>query len=265
MLVQSGDYLKDDALRQVIEQRHLELACDYVLTNEDVVHKATEQVYDCLIVDMGQDLKQGINELRQLRTALGSNSMPVIIYIDEDLSPSNELKLKKLSDVVIRESSHSIDRLMDELELFLYKVQEDKKKPLPQPIMELASPNLEGRKVLLVDDDIRNVFALSTLLEQYQMNVVTADNGREALEMLQHHKDIDIVLMDIMMPEMDGYEATRRIRNDLKMTRLPIIALTAKAMPGDREKVIEAGASDYIAKPIDTNQLFSLMRVWLSK
>ena len=264
VLVQSGNYLKDDALRQVIEQRHLELECEYVLTNEDVVHKAAEQAYDCLIVDMGHDLKHGINELRQLRSVLVSKSMPVIIYIDEDLSPANELKLKKLSDVVIRESSHSIDRLMDELELFLYKVQESKKKPLPQPRVDLTSQHLEGRKVLLVDDDIRNIFALSTLLEQYQMNVVTAYNGREALDMLQRHTDTDIVLMDIMMPEMDGYEATRLIRTDLRLNTLPIIALTAKAMPGDREKVIEAGASDYIAKPVDKSQLFSLMRVWLS-
>jgi CheY-like chemotaxis protein len=112
---------------------------------------------------------------------------------------------------------------------------------------------------------MRNVFALSTLLEGQEMNVITADNGKEALEMLRLNRDIDIVLMDIMMPEMDGYEATQRIRNDLKMSRLPIIALTAKAMPGDREKVIEAGASDYITKPVDTGQLFSLMRVWLSQ
>ncbi|MVM34801.1 response regulator [Spirosoma sp. HMF4905] len=264
VLVQSGNYLKDDALRHVIEQRHLELECDYVLTDEEVVHKITEQTYDCLIVDMGHDLKHGIKELRQLRSALVSHSMPVIIYIDEDLSPANELKLKKLSDVVIRESSQSIDRLMDELELFLYKVQEDKKKPLPQSKVELTGKNLEGRKVLLVDDDIRNIFALSTLLEQHHMNVVTADNGREALEMLQRHTDTDIVLMDIMMPEMDGYEATRRIRTELNLHKLPIIALTAKAMPGDREKVIDAGASDYIAKPVDKSQLFSLMRVWLS-
>ncbi|QDK79744.1 response regulator [Spirosoma sp. KCTC 42546] len=265
VLVQSGNFLKDDALRHVIEQRHLELDCEYVLTNDEVVQKAAEQTYDCLIVDMGHDLKHGIKELRQLRSVLMPTTMPVIIYIDDDLSPANELKLKKLSDVVIRESSQSIDRLMDELELFLYKVQEDKKKLLPQPNVELTNHKLEGRKVLLVDDDIRNIFALSTLLEQYHMHVITADNGREALEMLQQHTDTDIVLMDIMMPEMDGYEATRRIRDDLRLSQLPIIALTAKAMPGDREKVIEAGASDYIAKPVDKSQLFSLMHVWLSK
>ncbi|GAB3939512.1 hypothetical protein GCM10028805_00050 [Spirosoma harenae] len=264
VLVQSGEHLKDDDLKKVINQRHLDLACDYVLTNEEVLQKAAEQAYDCLIVDMGHDLTKGINKLRQLRAKLDSNSMPVIIYIDDDLSPANELKLKKLSDVVIRESSHSLERLMDELEIFLYKVQEDKKKPLPQPKVELASQQLEGRKVLLVDDDMRNIFALSTLLEQHQMNVITAYNGLEALEMLQEHTDTDIVLMDIMMPEMDGYEATQQIRNELHLSKLPIIALTAKAMPGDREKVIQAGASDYIAKPVDKSQLFSLMRVWLS-
>jgi len=128
-----------------------------------------------------------------------------------------------------------------------------------------SSGGLEGKKVLLVDDDMRNVFALCTLLEEQQMKVITADNGKEALEELRLHTDIDIVLMDIMMPEMDGYEATSRIRHDLRLSKLPIIALTAKAMPEDREKVIEAGASDYITKPVDTGQLFSLMRVWLSK
>jgi CheY-like chemotaxis protein len=158
-----------------------------------------------------------------------------------------------------------MERLMDELELFLFKIQEVKTGKFPQSLVIQKNKGLEGKKVLLVDDDMRNVFALSTLLEGQEMNVITADNGKEALEMLRLNRDIDIVLMDIMMPEMDGYEATQRIRNDLKMSRLPIIALTAKAMPGDREKVIEAGASDYITKPVDTGQLFSLMRVWLSQ
>lgn len=264
VLVVSGDYLNDDSLEQIIGQRQFELECEYVRTNEEALEKLRDQNYDCLIVDMGGDLESGLEQLKQLREAMPSEALPVIIYMDKDLNPADEWKLKKLSDVVIRESSQSINRLMDELELFLYRVQEVETKELPQPLTQVNDQSLQGKKVLLVDDDMRNVFALSTLLEDQQMNVLTAVDGREALEMLQENPDVDLVLMDIMMPEMDGYEATRRIRTDLKQPHLPVIALTAKAMPGDREKAIEAGASDYITKPVDSGRLFSLMRVWLS-
>ncbi|RRA97985.1 response regulator [Larkinella rosea] len=264
VLVLSGDYLNDDSLRKIISQRHADLECEYVATNAEALKKLREHTYDCLIVDMGGDLEQGVQQLKQLREDMPAESLPVIIYMDKDLKPADEYQLKKLSDVVIRESSQAIDRLMDELELFLYRVQEVQTKELPKPLTQINDQSLQGKKVLLVDDDMRNVFALSTLLEEQQMNVLTAVDGREALELLQENPDTDIVLMDIMMPEMDGYEATRRIRTDLKMTQLPVIALTAKAMAGDREKTIEAGASDYITKPVDSGRLFSLMRVWLS-
>lgn len=264
VLVLSGNYLNDDSLQEVIGQRQFDLECDYASTNGEALEKLGQQTYDCLIVDMGGDLEKGVQQLKALREAMSSEALPVIIYMDKDLKPADEWQLKKLSDVVIRESSQAIDRLMDELELFLYKVQEVQTKELPKPLMEIDDQSLQGKKVLLVDDDMRNVFALSTLLEEQQMTVVTAVDGKEALELLQENPDTDIVLMDIMMPEMDGYEATRRIRTDLKRLHLPIIALTAKAMPGDREKTIEAGASDYITKPIDSGRLFSLMRVWLS-
>ncbi|KAA9354830.1 response regulator [Larkinella humicola] len=264
VLVLSGNYLNDDSLRQFIGQRKFDLECEYVATNAEALKKLRKEPYDCLIVDMGGDLEKGVRQLKDLRQAMPMESLPVIIYMDKDLKPADEWQLKKLSDVVIRESSQAIDRLMDELELFLYKVQEVEKKELPKPLTLINDQSLQGKKVLLVDDDMRNVFALSTLLEDQQMNVLTAVDGREALEVLQQHPDTDIVLMDIMMPEMDGYEATRRIRSDLKLLHLPVIALTAKAMPGDREKTIEAGASDYITKPIDSGRLFSLMRVWLS-
>jgi CheY-like chemotaxis protein/nitrogen-specific signal transduction histidine kinase len=264
VLVLSGNYLNDDSLQQFIGQRQFDLECEYVATNAAALEKLRQQTYDCLIVDMGGDLEKGVRELKQLRAAMPTESLPVIIYMDKDLKPADEWQLKKLSDVVIRESSQAIDRLMDELALFLYKVQEVETKELPKPLTKINDQSLQGKKVLLVDDDMRNVFALSTLLEDQQMKVITAVDGREALELLQQNPDTDIVLMDIMMPEMDGYEAIRRIRTDLKMTHLPIIALTAKAMAGDREKTIEAGASDYITKPVDSGRLFSLMRVWLS-
>ncbi|MFC5410547.1 response regulator [Larkinella bovis] len=264
LLVLSGNYLNDDSLNEVIGERHADLECDYAATRAEALEKLRQRSYDCLLVDLGGDLEQGVRELKALREAMPTEPLPVIIYMDKDLNPSGEWALKKLSDVVIRESSQAIDRLMDELELFLYNVQEVETKELPKPLARIEDQRLQGKKVLLVDDDMRNVFALSTLLEEQQMNVLTAVDGREALELLQQNPDTDIVLMDVMMPEMDGYEATRRIRNDLKMTHLPVIALTAKAMLGDREKTIEAGASDYITKPVDSGRLFSLMRVWLS-
>ncbi len=265
VLILVGEFIQRNTIGQVLGKRYPGLKWEVVVSEQDATDHIAQHDYDCLIVDIRKNLDQGMETLRRLKEASAAKVLPVIVYIDEDLNLTKERQLKKLSSVIIRESTQSMERLMDEMELFLYKVQEVETKKLPQPTVAFSSGGLEGKKVLLVDDDMRNVFALSTLLEEQQMKVITADNGKEALEELRLHPDIDIVLMDIMMPEMDGYEATSRIRHDLRLSKLPIIALTAKAMPEDREKVIEAGASDYITKPVDTGQLFSLMRVWLSK
>ena len=156
-------------------------------------------------------------------------------------------------------------RLLDELELFLYKVEENNGKSSKKMVNSINNDTtLQNKKALLVDDDMRNIFALSAVLEQEKIEVITASNGREALEVLSKNKDIDIVLMDVMMPEMDGYEAISHIRKEMKLLKLPIIALTAKAMAGDKDKCIAVGASDYISKPVDMQKLISLMRVWLS-
>ena len=161
----------------------------------------------------------------------------------------------------------SPERLLDETALFLHRVESnlpaDKRRMLEQ--LHLHDPALSGRKAFIVDDDIRNIFALTSVLEQHDMDVSYAENGKDALRILEDDPDINVVLMDVMMPEMDGYEAMRRIREQKAFKSLPIIALTAKAMKGDREKCIDAGASDYITKPVDTEQLLSLLRVWLSR
>jgi CheY-like chemotaxis protein len=162
----------------------------------------------------------------------------------------------------VRNSTFSADRLMDELELFLYKLKETDTS-LKTDSRILVERSLQGMKVLLADDDMRNVFSLSALLGDHGMDVVTAADGKEALAVLSDNPDVSLVLMDIMMPEMDGYEAIRQIRMNTRFNQLPVIALTAKAMAGDREKCIAAGASDYIAKPIDSSKLLSLMRVWM--
>lgn len=266
VLILSGDYIKDDSLRKLMEDRHFDVECIYARSVEEALQKTETTRFDCIIADIGKDIENGLKDLQTLQARVEKDAVPVIIYLDKDISPTDERKLKKVSDVVIRESSYSKDRLLDEMELFLYKVQEAGALPAVKQNITLADNNiLKGKKVLLADDDMRNVFALSTALEEQQMEVITASDGKEALDQLKANSNINIVLMDIMMPEMDGYEATRKIRADLKLAKLPVIALTAKAMAGDREKSIAAGASDYITKPVDINRLLSLMRVWLTQ
>lgn len=264
VLVLSGAYLRSDTLKRRIEERHFDMSCSYADTVDKALVLLEEKHFDCVIADIGSDIETGINALQRLREKMDAGKTSLIVYLDTAIGSSEELRLKRVSDVIIRESTQSIDRLMDELELFLYKVQKPAVLPGAQDGLGTDTV-LQGRKVLLVDDDMRNVFALSMLLEQQQMKVVTAGDGREALQVLNDHEGIDIVLMDIMMPEMDGYEAMRRIRSNQELKTLPVIALTAKAMPEDREKSLEAGASDYITKPVDNQQLLSLMRVWLTK
>ena len=161
----------------------------------------------------------------------------------------------------------SPERLFDETALFLHRVVADLPEAKRQMLERLHGSNevLRHRKVLVVDDDVRNIFALTSVLENQEMEVLTATNGRQAIDMIQKTPDLSVVLMDIMMPEMDGYETMRQIRNDPQLRTLPILALTAKAMKGDREKCLEAGASDYIAKPVNTDQLLALLRVWLHR
>ncbi|MCZ8519677.1 MULTISPECIES: response regulator [Paenibacillus] len=225
------------------------------------------QTYDCMVLDFKLrdmavyellDAVKGDAELRRL---------PIIIYTGTELDKKEQLRLKKYAESIIIKDVRSPERLLDETSLFLHRVQErlpEEKKTVLQKLHSIEAV-FSGKKVLIVDDDIRNVFALSNLLEGLGMQVAFAETGKGALEQLEKEPDFDLVLMDIMMPVMDGYEAMRSIRNDERFDRLPIIALTAKAMKDDREKCIQAGASDYITKPVHTEQLFSLMRVWLNK
>jgi len=268
ILILSGNYLPDNSLQRLISERHFNIACDYTTTEAEAIEKLRINRYDCIIADIGKDLKKGMSELQQLKSITEKKDIPIIIYMDKDIENTDEFELKKLSNIVIRDSEQAKDRLMDELELFLYKVEEADKESMVLPRRKTAIIDdkfLVGKKVLIADDDVRNVFALNTLLEEQSMEIFTADNGAEALTQLNEHPNIEIVLMDVMMPEMDGYEAIKKLREDSRFARLPVIALTAKAMQGDRERSIAAGASDYITKPVDNNRLLSLMRVWLSK
>ncbi|RZJ68807.1 MAG: response regulator, partial [Flavobacterium sp.] len=172
--------------------------------------------------------------------------------------------IKKYADSIIIKTAHSYQRMLDEVSLFLHIVEEGKKEGRRETQKHLNLNNiLNGKTVLVVDDDVRNIYSLTKALESLKMNVITAIDGKEALKALNDHPDTDVVLLDMMMPNMDGYETATRIRQDRKLKNLPVIAVTAKAMTGDREKCINAGASDYITKPVDVDQLLSLLRVWL--
>ncbi|WP_153800434.1 hybrid sensor histidine kinase/response regulator [Foetidibacter luteolus] len=267
ILVLSGDYLSNDVFRNLVQERFNGVVCDYMDTVESALIALEHIEYDCIVADAGANVNAARFTLKKLDSKIGQHKIPVILYIDAPLSPADELEFKKMSDVIIHDADLSKERLMNELELFLYKIQQQKRRPVAKhtaaPVTGVDA-KLYNKKVLLVDDDMRNLFALSSVFEEQKMHVITASDGRDALEQLKENKDIDIVLMDIMMPEMDGYEAMRKIRNELQLNKLPVIALTAKAMTGDKEKCIEAGASDYISKPVDVSKLLSLMCVWIA-
>jgi hypothetical protein len=217
-------------------------------------------VLDLMLPDMS-----GLDLLDQIEKQLGLLELPVAVYTSKSLTADEEAQLKRRSEAVIIKDPRSPERLAAETSLFLHRVEvglPDSKQRVMRQVHE-ADPSLAHKKVLVVDDDLRNIFALTAVLEREQMQVFYAENGKDAIKSLERIPAIDGVLMDIMMPEMDGYETMRLIRDMDQFTSLPIIALTAKAMKGDREKCIEAGASDYIAKPVDPEQLLSLLRVWL--
>jgi signal transduction histidine kinase/CheY-like chemotaxis protein/CHASE3 domain sensor protein len=261
LIVSNGVLLHHPSLQSLSDERQLQTQYYHVGSVEDAGDELQQKSYDAVVLDTGTDVVDGIEKLNRLRLLTNSKEMPIIIYLDQDIAEADELQLKKEAAAIVRNATFSTDRLMDELELFLYRLKETKPKLVDRSVS--AEKSLQGQKILLADDDMRNVFSLSALLAAEGMEVITAADGRDALERLKEHADIRLVLMDIMMPEMDGYEAMRHIRANERYKQLPVIALTAKAMAGDREKCIAAGASDYIAKPIDSNQLLSLMRVWM--
>ncbi|MGN7818850.1 response regulator [Chitinophaga sp. 22536] len=218
--------------------------------------------YGCIILDMGCHPEAGKAALITLQQMNTTPSTPVIVYIDQDISASEEQQIRKQVAAIIRKTPFPTDRLTDELERLLNN--STQMEEVSRPHGPAAKNILAGKRVLLVDDDMRNVFSMSALLEEQGVCVLTAADGREALSVLDRHHSVDLVLMDMMMPEMDGFEAIRHIRNDRRLVQLPVIAITAKAMPGDRQHCLDAGASDYIAKPVDGIKLLSLLHVWLS-
>ncbi len=223
--------------------------------------------FDCMVLDLKLPDMGGFTLLEKLKEDERHSSIPVIIYTGKELTRSEETKLKKFAESIVVKDASSPERLLDETSLFLHRVERKLPKEKRRMLEQLHSADevLKQRKILIVDDDVRNVFALTSVLESHGMEVLYAENGKDGVELLRQHPDVDLVLMDIMMPGMDGYETMQVIRSEESFKQLPIISLTAKAMKGDREKSIASGASDYITKPVDTDQLLSLMRVWLYK
>lgn len=232
--------------------------------SETVAALQSEDV-NCVILDMGMPDKIGYETLEAIKSNKGLENLPIIVFTGKQLSQVEEMKIKQFADSIVIKTAHSFQRILDEVGLFLHLVEENSGHVERKKINKLGSLSevLIGKTVLVADDDVRNIFSLSKTLERYQMEVISATNGKEALELVKSNPNISIILMDMMMPEMDGYETILKIREMPLKSRLPIIAVTAKAMIGDRERCIQAGASDYISKPVDKDQLLSLLRVWL--
>jgi CheY-like chemotaxis protein len=263
LLVVEDDEAQRSAVAELIGGEDVEVTT--VGSSEDALIALEQQRFDCMVVDLKLPEMGGFDLLEKLKADDRYSGIPVIVYTGKELTRAEETKLKKFSNAIVVKDASSPERLLDETSLFLHRVEgklpHAKRRMLEQ--LHSADEVFKGKKILIVDDDVRNVFALTSVLEASGMDVVYAENGREGVTTLTANPDVDLVLMDIMMPEMDGYETTRAIRSRDEFKQLPIISLTAKAMKGDREKSIASGASDYITKPVDTDQLLSLMRVWL--
>ena len=235
-------------------------------TINESIRSLQKKETDCVILDMGVPDQSAYETLEMVKKKPGFENLPIIIFTGKNLSRTEESKLKKYADSIVIKTAHSYQRILDEVGMFLHLVEQNNKPAQTgADFRRLGALDqvLAGKKVLIADDDVRNIYSLSRSLEQHNMKVFSAIDGKEAVQVLAANPDINVVLMDMMMPEMDGYESIRKIRQVAAFKKLPILAVTAKAMIGDRKKCIDAGASDYISKPVDIDQLVSLLRVWL--
>jgi CheY-like chemotaxis protein len=262
--------VEDDAAEQLSVSEllgHTDVEITTAVTGAEALQKLREGTFDCVVLDLKLPDMTGFELLAEVQKEPKLRDTPIIVFTGRELSDIEETELRKKAKSIVLKGVRSPERLLDETALFLHRVIADlpaSKQQMIETLHESDEP-LHGRKVLVVDDDIRNIFALNSLLERHNMSVITATNGQEAINLVESTEDLSLVLMDVMMPEMDGYETMRRIRSKQQFRMLPIIALTAKAMKGDREKCLEAGASDYVAKPVNTDQLLSLVRMWLHR
>jgi CheY-like chemotaxis protein/signal transduction histidine kinase len=265
VLLVEDDDLQRESIARLIGDDDIEITA--VGLAQEALEKLRTTIYDCMVIDLKLPDMLGNDLLKRMSTEDICSFPPVIVYTGRNLTRDEEAELRKYSRSIIIKGARSPERLLDEVTLFLHKVESQLSHERQKMLKTARSRDkvFEGRKVLLVDDDVRNIFALTSALEHKGAVVVIGRNGREAIDRLNEVEDIDLVLMDVMMPEMDGFEATLEIRKDPRWRKLPIIAVTAKAMKDDQERCLQAGANDYLAKPIDLDRLFSLIRVWLPK
>jgi HAMP domain-containing protein/CheY-like chemotaxis protein/signal transduction histidine kinase len=265
LLVVEDNETQRQSIVELIAHEDVEITA--VPSAEEALRKMGDQHFDCMVLDLGLHTGDmtGFDLLEKVKSDPDNHDLPIIIYTGKELTQKEETEIRKYAETIILKDVKSPERLLDETALFLHRVEaklpEQKRKMLEH--LHDSDSVVAGKAVLVVDDDVRNIFSLTSVLEDHGMIVRFAETGKQAIEELKKDPNVDAVLMDIMMPDMDGYETTRAIRAMDQFKSLPIIALTAKAMKGDREKCIAAGASDYITKPVDTEQLLSLLRVWL--
>ncbi|HEX2645334.1 MAG TPA: response regulator, partial [Thermoanaerobaculia bacterium] len=263
LLVVEDNDIERQSIVTLLDHDDIEITA--VATGAEAMEALLDREFDCCVVDLRLPDMTGFELLEKVQAEPSLREVPIVVYTGKELSGEEEIRLKMVAKSVVLKDVQSPERLLDETALFLHRVTTD----LPEDKRHLldrlhgSTEVLRNKQVLVVDDDVRNIFALTTVLENQEMEVLSATNGRQAIEIIQNTPNLSVVLMDIMMPEMDGYQTMREIRRDSQFRTLPILALTAKAMKGDREKCLEAGASDYIAKPVNTDQLLSLLRVWL--
>jgi HAMP domain-containing protein/CheY-like chemotaxis protein len=265
LLVVEDDEIERRSIVDLLLHDDIEIAA--VGTGTEALEVMQASSVECCVMDLRLPDMSGFDLLQRMQADRALSDLPVVVFTGKELNEDEEARLRTMAKSVVLKDVQSPERLFDETALFLHRVVAELPVEKQRLLDRLHGSNdvLRGRKVLVVDDDARNIFALTTVLENHEMEVVTATNGRQAIELIKSTPDLSVVLMDIMMPEMDGYETMRQIRRSPELRTLPILALTAKAMKGDREKCLEAGASDYIAKPVNTEQLLSLLRVWLHR
>ena len=262
-MVVEDDDIQRQAIVELIGNGDVQVTA--VSTAKEALAKLKKSTYHCMVLDLmlgdmsGFDLIEAIKDIPELVR------LPIIVYTGKELTEAEQLRLQGIAETIIVKGVRSPERLLDETALFLHRVESnmpESKRAMLQQVHE-SDPQLAGRKILIVDDDARNIFTLTSIFEAHESITLYAESGMQAIKTLKQNPDIEIILMDIMMPEMDGYETMRVIRKMKKFQALPIIAVTAKAMKEDRQKCLDAGASDYIVKPLDVEQLLSLVRVWL--
>jgi len=263
LLLVEDDEIQTTNIRELIGNGDVKTTV--VTTGKEALAAIESEKYDCLVLDLGLPDMSGTELLERIKNSPTSRSLPIIIYTARELLDEESSRLKRLAEAILIKDVRSPERLLDEASLLLHRNVSKLPEKQRKMIEGLHRGALEGKKVLIVDDDIRNIFAMTSVLERFKMNVVSAENGKDGIQILLNQRDIDIVLMDIMLPVMDGYTTIRAIREIAEFKELPIIAVTAKAMKGDREKCLAAGASDYLCKPVEAEQLRSILRLWLHR